>query len=127
MNKYSLTALLSLLALIISIPAGLVMADAPTPPLHAHTLILTVSDTSITVKIGKIISTGVGKDKKASVTYTNKPYKIDKYTTITLDGKTVTTADLKPGMRVSITPGLTGDTAGQITASPAPNEPEAKK
>jgi len=96
----TLTALATL-----AITADLQAAAAkPTPFVPHHTLIGSISATQITIN-----------------TFTSsKTYKINKDTVITYQGNTVTTADLKPGMKVSITAGTDPDVAATITASPPP-------
>jgi hypothetical protein len=79
----------------------------PTPFAPHHTVIGSISATSIT------INTFSG----------SKTYKIDKFTTITLLGNTVTVNELKPGMKVSVVSGTDPDTAAEINASNPPKDP----
>ncbi len=72
-----------------------------------HTTISLVSSDSITIQSGK----------------ESKTFKITQDTAIELKGSRATVADLKPGMRVSITPGLEPTIAGHITANDPPKEP----
>lgn len=75
----------------------------PTPPPN-HKVIGSVSSDSITVT-----------SLNSSATY-----QINKQTKCFLKGASVTPSELKPGMRVTVTPGFDGKTAAQITASDAP-------
>ncbi|MDD5350312.1 MAG: hypothetical protein PHQ12_08895 [Chthoniobacteraceae bacterium] len=83
----------------------------PTPtPTPRHTVIGSVSSDSITINTG----------------LTTKTFQIDKHTKFNLMGKPVTVGDLKPGMRVSVTPGgFDGKTADIINASDVPKAPPA--
>ena len=112
MKKYPVAGLIALFALVLAMPCWLQSYGATpkakaTPTPHFHTVIGSVSADSITVQEPK----------------GEKTFKIDKYTTITYDGNTVTAADLKPGMRVSVVPGMDPTVAEQITASEPPKDP----
>ena len=71
--------------------------------------------TTIALISGSSISISTGKE--------NKTYTIDQDTQIELKGSRATVADLKPGMRVSITPGVEASHAGLILASDPPKAP----
>jgi len=98
--------LLSLVALATFITANAYAGGKPTPVPYVqfHVTISSVSADSISIQTAKGLKT----------------YKITKYTAITYEGKTVTPADLKAGMKVSVTPGFDTTTAGTITASAPP-------
>lgn len=104
MKKFPIFLLsIAMLFLNTSVHAAAAKPKATPVPPH-HTVIEAISATSITVKTPK----------------NSKTYKITKLTTITFDGKTVTAADLKPGMKVSVTEGTDPDVAEDITANKAP-------
>ena len=71
--------------------------------------------------------TVIGAISADSITVTtfngSKTYKIDRFTVITFMGKTVTTNDLKPGMKVSVTFGGDPATVASINASNPPIDP----
>jgi hypothetical protein len=71
--------------------------------------------TTIALISGDTISIAAGKETKT--------YKIDQQTQIELKGVRATVADLKPGMRVSITPGVDASLAGYILAADPPKAP----
>ena len=83
--------------------------DAKPTPEPQHTTISLISGNSITISTGK----------------DTKTYTIDQDTQIQLKGGRATVADLKPGMRVAITPGIAPALAGVILASDAPKAPPA--
>ena len=83
--------------------------DAKPTPEPQHTTISLISGNSITISTGK----------------ETKTYTIDQDTQIQLKGGRATVADLKPGMRVAITPGIAPALAGVILASDAPKAPPA--
>ena len=97
------------LALIFS-PFAHAADTKPTPTPIPHTIISSISANSVT----------------ASTTASSKTYKVDKHTKFTFQGKLVTVAELKTGMRVSITPTFDGKTAESINASDAPKAPAPK-
>ena len=81
--------------------------DAKSAPEPQRTTISLISGSSITISTGK----------------ETKTYTINQETEIQLKGNRATVADLKPGMRVSVTPGVDAALAGVILASDAPKEP----
>ena len=81
-------------------------------PAHHHTVIESVSATSITV------SSAAG----------SKTYKITKDTEITFKGDTTTVDQLQTGMRVQVTPDAADEnTAGKISANDPPPRPQAPR
>jgi len=108
MKRILLFTLTLLLALAFIMPNRVHAAakPSPTPVKHFHTVIGSVSADSITVQ-----------EPKAT-----KTYKIDKYTRITYEGKTSTAADLKTGMRVSVSASTDPTVAEVITASEPPKD-----
>lgn len=79
-------------------------APAKTPIPVMHTVIATIGSDAITIDTGRA----------------TKNYKIDSHTVFYYQGARVTASDIKPGMRVIITPTFDGRTAGTIAASDAP-------
>lgn len=75
-----------------------------------HTVISTVSDTSITTST----NSSDGKNHK-TLTYTITPE-----TKVEVKGAKATVKDLQTGMRVSVTVGRTADVAARISAGDAP-------
>src|SRR6266853_1296671 len=73
-------------------------------PEPQHTTISLVSGDSISIQAGKDTET----------------FKITQDTAIEFKGSRATVAELKPGMRVSITPGIEPTIAGHITANDPP-------
>ena len=78
-------------------------AKAPPPP-PKHTVIAVINSESITVDTGNNV----------------RIFKIDKYTRFFYLGSETTLNDMKPGMRVSVTPTFDGKTAAVINAGVAP-------
>lgn len=100
-----------LLVAVLSATIATVHAAAPkaTPFPPKHTVIVSISGDSVTTDTGK----------------TTKSYKINKRTIFLYQGSRVTANDLKPGMRVTVTPAFDGKTAASIAASDVPKKVEA--
>ncbi|MGB8352675.1 MAG: hypothetical protein WCD79_02180 [Chthoniobacteraceae bacterium] len=107
MHRNSLTFITAIAAFLLTatLHAGIKVVPTPFPP-H-HTVIGAISADSITV------TTANG----------SKTYKIDKYTTISFMGRTVTTNDLKAGMKVTVSFGGDPTTVASINASNPPIDP----
>ena len=97
--------------LAISLSSAVAGAPKPTPTPKPHTVIGSISSDSITVNTAR----------------GNATFAIDKLTKFTYMGNSVPLADLKPGMRVSVTPKMDGKTAESINAGDIPKDPKAPK
>jgi hypothetical protein len=85
----------------------------PTPtPTHHVTVISAVTASSITVE------TQIVADKSGKVLdKTSRTYGVSNFTEITLNGQRATLANLKPGMKVSVTIGTDPSKAARILAN----------
>jgi|SRR5579862_2141845 len=82
--------------------------QTPKPP--THSLIVSITATSIRVQEGK----------------ESKSFAINSDTEIDYNGQRVTASDLKPGMRVEVTQGMDEGVAERINATEAPPPPKKK-
>ena len=107
MKRFFSPLFLGLLALIFSISSVYAGGGKKHPP--RHTVIVSVSAETITV------DTGLNK----------KTYLIGKNTQCITKGNPVSASELKPGMRVVVTPSFDGKSAAIISAGDAPSAPPA--
>lgn len=98
--------ILLLVAVVTTTPAfaGGRKSKAPPAPEHHETVISNVGPTALTVT-----------QDHATRTFTITPF-----TEVTLNGQKAGVADLKPGMKVSVTLGMDASKASRINASGAP-------
>jgi hypothetical protein len=83
----------------------------PVPQLHQQTVIKNVAPTALTV------TTRTLTENDKLVQEQTKAYVITRFTEITVNGQRATLAQLKPGMRVSVTLGSDPLTAARIVAN----------
>ena len=108
----------TLLALLIcsTLPA-LVFAGGKLKPKEpfkpAYDVVQAVDPTANSVTIGHANSTDTS----------TKTYKLDKFSEVEVNGEKASLADVKPGMKASVTPGVVENTASRLVVSPAPPEP----
>jgi hypothetical protein len=98
MKKYCLVLLIALLA---ATPAFAASKKKPTPGIIQTPTISSVTATSITIMDGKAVKTLV----------------INQFTEIMVNGVKATTAELKPGMGVTVTLGTDPTKASRIVAT----------
>jgi hypothetical protein len=85
----------------------------PTPvPTHPETVISAVTASAVTVTVQTVSDKG-GKvlDK------TSRAYAVTKFTEINVNGQRASIADLKPGMKVTVTIGADSSQAARIVAN----------
>ena len=114
---------ISILALVLVVlPAAAFAGNSqkakPRPPFRApYDVIVSVDRAAKTVIIGHVNSS----DKSRTT------LKINNLTEIQINGNPGTMADVKPGLKVSVTPGVEEDQAGRLVLSPAPREAKPVK
>ena len=82
----------------------------PTPP-HQETIVASVTATTLTVDVQTV------SDKGKILGKTTKAYVISQFTEVTVNGQRATIADIKPGMKVSVTLGTDATKAARVVAN----------
>jgi hypothetical protein len=112
MNIPSRKILLSLIIVAV-LPAVALAGGKPTPRPKfkpPYDVIQSVDPAAQTVTVGHVNSTDTSTET----------LKLDKTTEIEVNGSAATLNDVKPGMKVSVTPGMDEGTASRLVLSPAP-------
>lgn len=110
-QKLSLALLAGLWLPVAAQAGGKIKPREPYKPVYD--VIQAVDTAGSTVTIGHVNS----KDTSTKV------YKVDSNTDIQVNGEKATLADVKTGMKVSLTIGFDEDKAGGLSLSPAPPDP----